>query len=54
MTRFHSQVSPWMENGNIREYIRGNPDADRMRLLSEVASGAYSLSTSGPSLGLCH
>lgn len=34
-------VSPWMEmeNRNIRDYVRGNPDADRMRLLSEVASG---------------
>jgi hypothetical protein len=30
-----------MENGNIREYIRRNPNADRMRLLSEVASGVY-------------
>ncbi len=30
-----------MENGNIRDYVRGNPDADRMRLLSEVASGTY-------------
>ena len=29
-----------MDNGNIREYIRKNPDADRMRLLGEVASGA--------------
>jgi hypothetical protein len=33
-----------MANGNIRDYIRGNPDADHMRLLSEVASGAYSVS----------
>ncbi|KAI9508854.1 ras guanine nucleotide exchange factor domain-containing protein [Russula earlei] len=32
-------VHPWMENGNIREYLRKNPDADRTRLLSEVASG---------------
>lgn len=31
-----------MENGNIRDYVRGNPDADRMRLLIEVASGVYS------------
>lgn len=32
-----------MENGNIREYVQENPDADRMRLLIEVASGAYSV-----------
>jgi hypothetical protein len=30
-----------MENGNIRDYIRANPRADRMRLLGEVASGAH-------------
>ncbi|KAI0255388.1 ras guanine nucleotide exchange factor domain-containing protein [Lactifluus subvellereus] len=32
-------VSPWMGKGNVREYLRINPDADRLRLLSEVASG---------------
>ena len=32
-----------MANGNIRDYVRANPDADRMRLLNEVASGAYSV-----------
>ncbi|KAH9977141.1 kinase-like domain-containing protein [Lactifluus volemus] len=31
-------VSPWMRNGNIREHIRINPNVDRLRLLSEVAS----------------
>ena len=31
-----------MANGNIRNYVRENPDPDRMRLLSEVASGTYS------------
>ncbi|KAH9057642.1 kinase-like domain-containing protein [Lactarius vividus] len=40
-------VSPWMENGNIRDYVRGNPDADRMRLLSEVASGMEFLHENG-------
>jgi len=28
-----------VENGNIQEHMQENPDADRMRLLSEVASG---------------
>ena len=32
-----------MANGNIRDYVRENPDADRIRLLVEVASGAYSV-----------
>ena len=32
-----------MANGNIRDYTRENPGADRMRLLIEVASGAYSV-----------
>ncbi|KAI9433952.1 kinase-like domain-containing protein [Lactarius indigo] len=40
-------VSPWMENGNIRDYVRSNPDADRMRLLSEVASGMEFLHENG-------
>ncbi|KAH8980822.1 hypothetical protein EDB86DRAFT_3087571 [Lactarius hatsudake] len=40
-------VSPWMENGNIRDYVRGNPDADRMQLLSEVASGMEFLHENG-------
>lgn len=30
-----------MENGNIRDYVRKNPGADRLRLLGEVASGAH-------------
>ena len=33
-----------MANGNIRDYVQANPYADRMRLLNEVASGAYSVS----------
>jgi hypothetical protein len=43
LTRLLLQVSPWMDNGNIRDYVRKNPDADRMRLLGEVASGAYNV-----------
>jgi len=33
-------VNSWIANGNIRDYIRRNPDADRLRLLGEVASDA--------------
>jgi hypothetical protein len=36
-----------MEKGNIREYLRINTDADRLRLLSEVASGMYNVPDSG-------
>jgi len=36
-----------MENGNLREYIRGNLDVDRMRLLSQVASGVEFLHEEG-------
>lgn len=32
-------VSPWMENGNVLSYTRKNPDANRLRLLVDVASG---------------
>ena len=32
-----------MDNGNIRDYVGKNPDTDRMRLLGEVASGAYNV-----------
>ncbi|KAG8700534.1 hypothetical protein FRC08_004648, partial [Ceratobasidium sp. 394] len=32
-------VSPWMENGNLEEYIRKNPAADRHQLCTRVANG---------------
>jgi len=38
-----------MENGNIREYIRRNPGADRMRILGEVASGQHKFGVFGVS-----
>lgn len=34
-----------MENGNSIEYLKRNPDADRMRILREVASGVDYLHT---------
>ena len=36
-----SQVSPWMDNGNAITYVQNHPEVDRVRLLSEVASGAH-------------
>ncbi|KAF8598349.1 kinase-like protein, partial [Ceratobasidium sp. AG-I] len=32
-------ISPWMENGNLQEYILKNPDVDRYKLCSDVAAG---------------
>ncbi|KAJ3576723.1 hypothetical protein NP233_g239 [Leucocoprinus birnbaumii] len=32
-------VSPWMENGNVDEYLAREPNADRMSLIKDVASG---------------
>ncbi|CAE6411977.1 unnamed protein product [Rhizoctonia solani] len=32
-------VSEWMENGNLHEYIRKNPNADRFKLCTQVVSG---------------
>ncbi|KAI0295807.1 hypothetical protein BC826DRAFT_1007721 [Russula brevipes] len=47
-------VSPWVGNGTVREYLRGNPDADRTRLLNQVASGVEFLHENGIAHGdLC-
>ncbi|KAF9647735.1 kinase-like protein, partial [Thelephora ganbajun] len=32
-------LSEWMPNGNVMQYARSNPEANRLRLLSEVVSG---------------
>ncbi|RDB27522.1 Serine/threonine-protein kinase STY8 [Hypsizygus marmoreus] len=40
-------VSPWMENGNVNEFLRKNPDADRRLLVSDVASGMLYLHQNG-------
>lgn len=29
-----AMVSGWMENGNINEFVKQNPDADRLGLVS--------------------
>ena len=28
-----SMISEWMENGNINEYVKAHPDADRLGLV---------------------
>ncbi|KAF9642605.1 kinase-like protein, partial [Thelephora ganbajun] len=40
MNEYHfAMVSERMENGNINEFVRANPDADRLGLLVDVARG---------------
>ncbi|CAE6441223.1 unnamed protein product, partial [Rhizoctonia solani] len=37
--QYLGMVSEWMENGNLREYLRTHPGADRHQLCIDVASG---------------
>ncbi|KAH7918869.1 kinase-like protein [Leucogyrophana mollusca] len=32
-------VSPWMDNGNLPQYLKDNPKADRLQLMQDVALG---------------
>ncbi|KAG8717056.1 hypothetical protein FRC08_008262 [Ceratobasidium sp. 394] len=32
-------VSPWMENGNLRQYLTKNPDVDRLDLCIQITKG---------------
>ncbi|KAF8882977.1 kinase-like domain-containing protein [Infundibulicybe gibba] len=41
-------VSPWYDNGTICEYLRKNPEADRVKLLLQVASGIAYLHSAKP------
>ena len=36
------QVSPYMEFGHVRHFLEDHPDADRVLLLKEIASGVFS------------
>ncbi|KAF5349239.1 hypothetical protein D9756_009417 [Leucocoprinus leucothites] len=38
-------VSPWMGNGNVDEYLAREPNADRMSLIRDIASGLKYLHT---------
>ncbi|CAE6503577.1 unnamed protein product [Rhizoctonia solani] len=40
-------VSEWMENGNLHEYLRNHPDANRYQLSVQVASGVAYIHTFG-------
>ncbi|KEP45265.1 tyrosine kinase catalytic domain protein, partial [Rhizoctonia solani 123E] len=37
--QYLGMVSEWMENGNLREYLRTHPDANRYQLCIDVTSG---------------
>ncbi|CAE7152603.1 unnamed protein product, partial [Rhizoctonia solani] len=37
--QYLGMVSEWMDNGNLQEYLRKNPGADRFQLCTHVASG---------------
>lgn len=39
----HGLVSPYMENGNMIQYLARNPSGDRARLLHQVAEGLHYL-----------
>ncbi|KDQ07843.1 hypothetical protein BOTBODRAFT_38411 [Botryobasidium botryosum FD-172 SS1] len=41
-------VSPWMENGQVLEFLQSYPEADSLRLLVQVASGLEYLHTFQP------
>ncbi|KAF9257193.1 kinase-like protein [Marasmius fiardii PR-910] len=32
-------VSPWMSNGEIKDFLRENPDHDRLTVITEIAAG---------------
>ncbi|KAG6907970.1 hypothetical protein DXG01_006695 [Tephrocybe rancida] len=40
-------VSPWMFNGNIHDYLKKKPDADRTPLISDIAAGMKYLHENG-------
>jgi hypothetical protein len=35
------QVSPYTEFGHVTRFLKAHPDADRVLLLSEIASGVF-------------
>ncbi|KAF7978722.1 hypothetical protein HWV62_45011 [Athelia sp. TMB] len=43
-------VSPWMENGNVVQYLKAVPNADRPALILDVARGLEYLHTSKPNI----
>ena len=50
------QVTPWMDNGILPDYLVKASSVDRLKLLSDIASGKYKiggkLTDTDPHLGL--
>ncbi|QRV77919.1 Serine/threonine-protein kinase [Ceratobasidium sp. AG-Ba] len=42
-----SMVSPWMDNGTLRQYIEKNPSADRFQLCTQISAGLTYLHSCG-------
>jgi len=40
-------ISDWMVNGNINEFVRAHPDANRLELVSSSFRASLSLLTAG-------
>ncbi|KAG8771259.1 hypothetical protein FRC12_003723 [Ceratobasidium sp. 428] len=40
-------VAPWMENGNLRQYLGKNPDVDRLDLCLQITRGLVYLHSRG-------
>lgn len=38
-----AMVSGWMKNGNITEFVKAHPDADRLRLVGFLFETSFSL-----------
>ena len=38
-----SMVSEWMPNGNVRDYVRKNPDTSRLQLVRRLVFGKVAL-----------
>ncbi|KAG9089081.1 hypothetical protein FRC06_001722, partial [Ceratobasidium sp. 370] len=45
-----AMVSPWMENGHLRNYVNKNPTVDRLELCTQIANGLAYLH----SIGIVH
>ncbi|KAG6906988.1 hypothetical protein DXG01_011064 [Tephrocybe rancida] len=43
-------VSPWMNNGNVKEFLQRNTDVDRISLVTDIAEGLEYLHTMEPKI----
>jgi len=45
----YTMISPWMENGNIVEFLKENPEANPLKLVCTTFRFIYPLTESGKS-----